>query len=171
MTTSDAWLPELVVLADFDGDWDQYIDAVYDWYLRDLGGKRVLFRGKPIALRHHPPSKGKGSGFWHCTQEGAIEEDRTPDLERCKRIRWIKAIIENSNEECVDYWQEVRGSEINHLLWWRETYLIVLAERGDDGNGGPEVYLLKTAYLITREHQKRKKRASRDAWVKANAAH
>lgn len=35
---------------------------------------------------------GKEATFWHMIQEGRIEEDRTPDIRRCERIRWPKPI-------------------------------------------------------------------------------
>ncbi len=31
----------------------------------------------------------------------------------------------------IDEWQNSRGTETNRLLWYREEYLVVLAERRD----------------------------------------
>src|SRR4051812_29272283 len=110
MLITDEWLPPMMVLADYDGDWHRYVDALYQRYLDDLGRKQLLFLGRPVALRFHPHNDGKGYGFWHCIEEGPVEADRAVTMERCKRIPWIKAIIENWNSHGVDYWQEARGS-------------------------------------------------------------
>lgn len=100
--------------------------------------------------------RDKGFGFWHCVSEGGTEEkERVPDLERCKRIGWIRAIIEHSDDQCVNQWTNRRNSETCHLLWLKEEYLIVLAQRQG-------YFLLKTAYCTNREHTKRRLRVERD---------
>lgn len=146
------WLPELYVFA---GDWNSFIDEVYDIFLANLVHNKVLFQGLRVGVRRHPESRGKGYGFWHCVSEGGLEDERAPDLERCKRIGWIRAIIENGNKPEVEHWTNQRGSETCHLLWYREEYLVVLAER--DG-----FYLLKTAYLTDRSHTRRSLREECD---------
>lgn len=156
------WLPPFLELADFDGNWQAYEDAVYQRFLGDLVTHRVLYRGIPVHVRYHPPTYGKGYGFWHCVQEGAIEAERTPDFARCARIGWIRAIIEHAGSSDIDEWTNVRGREKCHLLWFREEYLVVLAERGPAENGR-QYMLLKTAYCTEREHRRQKLRAERDS--------
>jgi hypothetical protein len=146
------WLPPLI---EFDGDWAAFEDAVYARFCDDLVRTPVTFNGCRVSVRRHPESRGRGYGFWHCVSEGGLEEERTPDLDRCKRVGWIKAIIENADKPEIDCWTNKRGSEVCRLLWYREEYLIVLAERSG-------YYLLKTAYLTDRHHTKRKLRAERD---------
>ena len=159
MTDID-WIPELLP---FDGNWTEVLNAIYDRYMQDLVWNTVRFRGRNVAVRKHPPSRGKGSGFWHCISYGKNEDDRIPDPDRCKRIGWIKAIIENCNQPEVDHWVTKQGSQTNHILWYNEEFIVVLSERGKDENANPKVYLLKTAFCTFREHEKRKKRKSRDA--------
>jgi hypothetical protein len=163
-------VPPLIDLADHGGDWPRYIDAVYAQYLTDLGGRKVAFRGRPVVLRVHPEVDGKGSGFWHCTSEGSLEADRVPDLDRCKRIAWIRPVIENEAAESVQYWVEKRGGQVDHILWFREEYVVILSERGTRSDGGPDAYLLKTAFCTLRPHEKRKKRQACETAKKANAA-
>jgi hypothetical protein len=65
-------------------------------------------------------------------QEGRVEDDRTPDLRRCERIRWVRWIIESAATHAeIDEWQISRETEINMLLWYRKEYLVVLAQRRD----------------------------------------
>ena len=157
--TDNNWIPELLP---FDGDWNEVVETIYDRYMQDLVWNPVHFCDRKVVVRKHPTSQDKGSGFWHCISDGKIEDDRIPDPDRCKRIGWIRAIIENCDQPEVDHWVTKRGSQTNHILWHNEEFVVVLGERGKDENGNPKVYLLKTAFCTFREHEKRKKRKSRD---------
>jgi len=160
MPDPPAWLPEQ---AEFVGDWQSLLDAVYSRFVEDVVRSNLTFRGRRVAVRKHPPSDGKEFGFWHCISEGAIEADRIPDPERCRRIGWIRAIIENCDDPLVEHWVEQRGGQMDHVLWFREEYVIILSERGKAPDGGPECYLLKTAFCTPLPHQRRKKRAACEA--------
>ena len=146
------WIPEFL---EFAGTWDTFVDKVYERFLDDLVRQQSLFLGQRVGVRRHPESWGKGHGFWHCVSEGGLEDERVPDLERCRRIGWIRAVIENADGPDVECWTNARGREMCHLLWYREEYLVVLAARND-------FFLLKTAYLTDRPHTKRKLRAEAD---------
>jgi hypothetical protein len=140
---------------------------VYARFCNDFVHGRVLFEGKRVSVRRHPESRGKGYGFWHCVQEGAIEEKRVPDLARCARIGWIRAVIENAGDPLIERWVNGRNGERNDLLWLGEEFLVVLADRG----GGAEPYmLLKTAYCTDHGRTQRRLRAECDAYKNANAA-
>jgi hypothetical protein len=73
-----------------------------------------------------------------------------PDLRRCERIAWPRAIIERADDPVVQVWENRRGAEKRICLWLeQEEYLVVLADRGR--------YVLPwTAYLVTEHHRKRK---------------
>ena len=160
MSDSPAWLPPQ---EQFEGEWQELLDRVYQRFVEDVVNGDLTYRGRRIAVRKHPPADGKEYGFWHCISEGSIEADRIPDPERCRRIGWIRAIVENCDDALVELWREERGGQKDHVLWFREEYAIVLSERGKAADGGPDCYLLKTAFCTLREHQKRKKRSARDA--------
>ena len=103
-----------------------------------------------MGLKRYPLIDGKEATFWHFTSEGAVEADRIPDIRRCERIQWPKAIIENAHDSSVLEWENERRGERRACLWVPEVdYLVVLAVRKD--------YALPwTAYLVTQDHQKRK---------------
>lgn len=156
----DDWIPELLSC---DGVWADVLEAIYDRYMDDFVRNKVRYRGRVVVTRQHPESYGKGFGFWHCISEGVVEDERVPDFDRCKRIGWIKVVIENCNRPEVECWVESRRGQVDHVLWYREEFVVILSERGTHADGGPNAYLLKTAFCTFREHQKQKKRRARDA--------
>jgi hypothetical protein len=149
--SAPSWLPNLLP---FGGSWDEYADKVYGVFEADFITKTASFRGSRIGLRLMPVFKEKPAAFWHLIQEGKVEEDRTPDLRRCERIAWIRAIIDNANDPAVRVWENERlgkgGTRRNVLLWlYEHDFLVVLGKRSG-------YYLLVTAYPITRPHTRRK---------------
>ncbi len=147
------WLPALVRLADYDGDWDRYLDATYDLYRRDLVLSRPVFEGRRLALKRHPVARGKDATFWHIVSSGPVEDDRLPDLRRFERIRWPRAIIDHTADPAVLIWENVRRRDRRVCLWVPAAdYLVVLAKRST-------YTLLWTAYPVDREHTRRKLRA------------
>lgn len=161
-----AWLPALVRLADYGGDWDKYLEAVYQFFKQDFVNNQPRFRGEKLNLKRHPVIQGKEATFWHMISEGKYEPDRLPDLRRCERIRWSRPIIEsNEQEPLLKMWENIRDGEKRICLWLSfdgEDYLVVLARRAG--------YLLFwTAYPLTYENTKRKLQKEYEAY-KAGAA-
>ena len=144
------WLPPLVLFGDYGGDWDAYLIAIYAYFKQDFVDSKPAFEGRRLGLKRHPLTHGKEATFWHMIQEGGIEDERTPDLRRCERIRWPRPIIEHANAPAVKVWRNQRGREERVCLWFaEEDYLVILADRGD--------YILPwTAYLVEQPHRKRK---------------
>lgn len=154
------WLPSLILYADFGGDWERYIEAVYDCFKRDFlddfNRRRLYFEGVPLSLRRHPLVRDKEASFWHLVSTGDIEEDRLPDFDRCERIAWARAVIDNANDAAVKRWENTRGSNTNICLWLElEDYLVVLGKR----NG---YFLLLTAYCIPEYKRKKLNREYED---------
>lgn len=162
MSTSPAWLPPLVLLTSFGGNWDKYVDALYAWFKRDFVDDKPIFQGKRLGLKRHPLFQGKEATFWHMTSEGSDEQNRVPDFRRCERIRWPKPIIEHDQDAKVKVWRNERGREDRICLWLeKENYLVILADRGD--------YILPwTAYLVEKPHQQRKLMKEYEGFVNQN---
>lgn len=144
------WLPDLVYLSDYGGDWHRYQEALYEEFCKDFVRSRPQFRGRKLGLKRHPLIEGKEATFWHFISEGASESSRMPDLRRCERIRWPRTIIDHADDPEVKVWANQRGSDKRICLWLEEVeYLVVLADR--------ETFLLPwTAYLVQEGHRKRK---------------
>ena len=112
MINKPDWLPELVELSDYHGSWDHYLEAVYGLFRQDFITTHPIFRGLPVKVLITNKSEGKEETFWHIISEGKNEENRDIDPERCKRIRWPKPIIDNSETEIIlQIWETKRGRD------------------------------------------------------------
>lgn len=76
MTERNSWLPPLVLLEDFGGEWNRYVEKVYEYYKQDFVTHKPVFRGRRLGLKRHPVSQGKEATFWHMTSEGNDEANR-----------------------------------------------------------------------------------------------
>ena len=152
MTEKIDWLPPLILLEDYGGNWDQYLNALYKFFKEDFIDSSPTLEGMRVALKRHPIEKGKEATFWHLISEGKSEKDRLPDLRRCERIRWGRPIIEHYNQPAIKFWLNERRGEKRICLWFEEEeYLVVLAKRHG-------YVILWTAYLVTKTHTKMKLR-------------
>jgi hypothetical protein len=160
MSNAPDWLPPLVLFSDYGGDWDRYLDAIYAWFKQDFIDSKPVFQGRRLGLKRYPMDHGKEATFWHLTSEGAIEEDRIPDLRRCERIRWPKPVIENHQNPRIKFWVSVKRGENRIHIWLEdEDYIVVLADRRG--------FLLPwTAFLVNREHTRNKLRKEYEAYWK-----
>lgn len=142
--------PELLL---FSGDWPSYERELYGIFESEIKDGCAKYGGLPVKCRRHPETQGRWASFWHLVQEGPVENDRTPDLRRCERIRWIRWVIENADSHPeIDVWQNTRRNGANVLLWFREEYLVVLGKRQG-------YWLLRTAYFT--EHFRRSRGVER----------
>ncbi len=145
-----SWLPALVLLEHYGGNWDEYIEAVYQYFKADFVDSTPQFENRNVGLIRYPLFQQKEFAFWHCTSEGEEEEQRAPDIRRCERIRWPRPVIEHSTDKLVRCWPNKRGSEKRILLWFYDSdYLVVLADRG-------KYVLFWTAYPLTYKHTREK---------------
>ena len=167
MMSDPVWLPQLIRLAEHGGNWAAFIDAVYQRFDNDFVASQPRFDGKWVRCRRDPIYDGKYAGFWHCVSEGSDEDSRTPDLRRCERIGWVRPIIEHSGDPLVSVWDNQRGNDIRRLFWFREEFLVVLAERTRARDGFQYLQLV-TAYCTAAEHRRKKLREERDNWKSRN---
>jgi hypothetical protein len=154
------WLPSLVLLAEQGNDWKKYIDVVYAVFYSDFIASQPKYRNRWVRCRRDLTTGGKECGFWHCVSSGSDETNRVPDLRRCERIGWVRAVIENSMKRQVEVWTRDDGRRGRRVhLWFNEEYLVVLGVRR---NG--DRYQLVTAFCTDRAHTIDKKRRERDQY-------
>jgi hypothetical protein len=156
------WLPELVLLEDYYGDWNFYLNALYNYFCQDFVRSKPIFMGVRLGLKRHPVLQGKEATFWHMISEGRVEEERIPDFRRCERIRWPRPIIEYSPNDNIKIWENRRGSETRILLWLEEyDYLVILAKRKN-------FILPWTAYHIEYKSQRQKYQKEYEKYINKN---
>jgi hypothetical protein len=156
------WLPDLVRLDEVDGDWNQFLDLIYEIFRRDFIQTHPHFWEKPCRLKRGVELQGKHYTFWHLISEGATEEDRLPDLRRCERVGWTRPMIERVATEGVVYWKSDRGSARRWLIALPDfSFVVVLEDRKDH-------VLLWTAYCVEREHRRRKLRKEYERYRDSN---
>lgn len=131
-----------------EGEWKDYLDTIYEHYLSDLIRVPKYLQGKQVKARFNPATADKGFSFWHVISEGEREEDRTPDLRRCERIRWIAWMLERASDgsDPLLRWKTTRTQRrgtVERLVLFCEqnSYAVVLEERSD-------YFLLVTAYPV-----------------------
>ncbi|MGD9893304.1 MAG: hypothetical protein AB7R89_29230 [Dehalococcoidia bacterium] len=158
------WLPSLVRLEEYGGDWRQYIDAVYAVFERDFIQNLLLLQGKPVRYRWRDrgqdPPEQKASTFWHVVTAGGPDIDRLPDLRRCERIGWICAMIAAAGSGGVNAWVTDDRGERRVLIALPDfSHVVVLADRDS-------YVLLVTSYPIEEERRRQRFRAEFEAWTK-----
>jgi hypothetical protein len=146
---STAWLPPLISFNDY-GDWDVYVEVIYGHFRTDFVHSRPSFAGKPCWITSGPLSAGKEPTFWHITSTGKVEDERTPDLRRCERIRWPRPLIEAHPTNAMCSWRVKRDKKWRlNLAPLDFSYLVVLADL-------KKSVLLITTYWVAQEHHRQK---------------
>jgi len=161
MSNYPAWLPELMPLEAYGGNWHDYVEAVYSAFKRDFIVSQPKFKNFWVRCRRDPLEQGKEAGFWHCISGGKDESKRTPELRRMERVSWIRAIIEHTDDTKVSFWHVTRGSDRRCCIWLNEEFIVVLTERKRKKDGF-KYWQLITAYDTDQERRKNQLRRERD---------
>lgn len=86
----------LLRLADFGGDWPTHEAELNRDFVVGIACAGLMFPGKAVNCRRHEEVVGCRASYCHLVQEGRVEDDRTPDLCQCKRLRWVPWVIQNA---------------------------------------------------------------------------
>lgn len=154
-------LPRFIELNEAEGAdtaerWHVYLEALYQVYQRTLIRGGISFHGLKLQCRRLPESRFKHFAFWHLIQEGFPEEERLPDLERCRRLLWVSWVIQNAGTDSrirVFLQTPRHGEKKPWALWlYEHQYTVIIVER----NG---YCLLKTAFMV---HSNKQEEFERD---------
>lgn len=154
------WLPDLL---EYDKDYpnlDAYDNAVYNVFKRDFIDTQPEFMGQKVWIRYNPLIEGKEQTYFHITSKDYdCNSNRNIDIERCKRIRWVKALIEHydcNKPFCFDCngiktWSVLlKRNQTRIKIFFEEVrYIVILDKRSD-------YYLIVTAYYIDQDHTMKK---------------
>jgi hypothetical protein len=163
MTEKPEWLPETL---HFNGNWDEFIESVYEIFERDFKRTKPVFGTLPVKFDSRIEN-GKEAGFWHIVQKEDFQaKERLPDIRRCEHIPWPKPIIEHSSDKAITIWKNDRKTNRNNsrqirvLIWLEDfDYLIILRERSTE-------MILITAYCVEQESYREKLRQEREDFYK-----
>lgn len=133
----------------------EYENKLFDIFKNLYLETELSYMELKVKMKHYPPDYGIKSSFYHLIYENYSDsnknEDRLPSLDRCKRLPWIKEIIDKCSTEPCDkilIWENQRHGTKNILLYCSELeYLVVLSKRST-------YYLLTTAYPVDKPHRK-----------------
>lgn len=154
------WLPDLLEYDSTYPNLDYYDADVYNIFKEDFINTQPLFQGKKVCIRTNPLVNGKEQTYFHITSKDYdYSNNRTLDIERCKRIHWVKALIEHYDcnkhycHDCngIKTWSAVqKGKQIRIKILFEEVNYIVILEKR------PTYYLIITAYYIDKPHTLKK---------------
>jgi hypothetical protein len=160
------WLPNIIPLSDFNSDFNQYLDHLYQIFKRDFIDSRPLYNGKPVLFDKREINNYPAC-FWHLVTEDKIENyDRIEianiSLLRCERLCWIRPMIENCTHEAVSVWENTRftrGKKFNTIFFLEDhDYVVVLT------NIKNRFYLV-TAYYVNYSNRKNQLIQERDSYL------
>lgn len=148
-----SWLPPLIFLKQFNGNWELYVEKIYEIFRADFITSWPLYQLKRVGIRKFPLEDGKEQTFFHLTTSGKDNSERLYDFRRCERIRWPKPIIEHAEE--LKVWATERKTKTRLskrvcIATPSFDYLVVIEPR----NG---YFTLVTAFYVEHEHQRRAK--------------
>src|SRR5262245_34976253 len=129
-----------LVLPPTDGfagdDWPAYQAGLYAHFRKDFLLSVPNFNGRPVRAKVLPPIDSLRGGFVHAISsnvsgQGDGEGNRTPELKRCARIRWIRPVIEAVPPDVLS-WRNIRGTARRAVISLPDfSYIVILDERRD----------------------------------------
>lgn len=138
-----SWLPRKVYIDSSHNKEFDYILQIRDIFELDFVRNKTYLNGLPVFVNSGEITC-KNDTFWHITSKGTgrhippdYKEERVRCTKRCERIKWCKAVIENSSNEFVNFWEEKNKNKIRVHIHLRlseldaneSDYLVVLEKR------------------------------------------
>ncbi len=128
-------------------DWPSYEERLYEVFRADFLVSPLEWRGLRVTVQREPLLNGKEDGFWHVvTETGPTKrrDDRIPNLDRCARIRWIKAVITAPASAVCTFGQSRNGHQHYGIAVPDFSFVVFLRQ-------WPRTVQLMTAYYVGHE--------------------
>ena len=146
--------------SDSEAEKEQYLDTLYERFLADLVHANLVWPGEGslrISFRRQAEIRGRHASFWHVVSEGRVrEEERSLSIERCRRIGWIRPLIDEfiatyPRHDSIQWWLSPRPAHRNRrVLVSLSTFEFVAVFDVRD-----EYILFVTAYFVEHPHRRR----------------
>jgi len=136
------WLPELLPL---DPWRENSYDILYEIFVKEIlnvsKDNRLLYLDNPVWI-FPDLEEGKEKIFWHLTSRTVSvvrrnkrkfnnpdDNERYPDMRRCERLLWVRAIIDNASSDDVLNWDIEEDDCIKTYLWLRKHDFVVILKK------------------------------------------
>ncbi|RQV98368.1 hypothetical protein EH221_02030 [bacterium] len=164
------WLPPLIEVSPWKED---TFDRLYEIFCRDIRNGRLNYLGNPVNI-FNETSDGKENIFWHLTTRTDhttvvprrkqkffgnrvdASPQRLPDLRRCERFNWIKAIIEHAVEPEVTNWDhlEADGTEKTYLWMKKQNFVVIMKKFPNHNRRLVTSFYVDSQYTINKFEKK-----------------
>lgn len=152
------WLPDIFEISAFN---DEVLERLHQRFLRDFVRSCPLLNGLRVKPANMGLLKGMPRTFWHIVSTGPDDNDREIDFDRCRRVPWIRPIIEHCTEESVLCWETVQKRSTRVKLWLcNYGYAVILGR-------GLKHYGLITAFVVRYDHEREGLRREYERWAKS----
>lgn len=155
-------LPSKIYLEDYAGNYQLFMDAVFQVFKADFIKSRPTFGGYKLGLKYHPAFQDRPYTFYHMTHKGDVESERIPDLRRCECIPWARPTVEMTQEWSLKFWEQERNGKHRICIWLDVEddvdYFFILDVR--------KTFVLPwTAFVAEYAHEVRKKEKEYARWL------
>lgn len=145
-----------------------YLDELEARFYVDLVNAGLVWKpnASRLTLRRIPEIDGRHATFWHMISAGSgTESERLLDPERCRRLHWVRQIIDGFNEDfpyehSVRWWKSDRTRSPGDRYAIATTdyqYVVIVEQR--------QTYaLLITAYYVEYDYRRRKFKREHDSF-------
>jgi hypothetical protein len=149
MTGQPDWLPPIVRVSPWR---EETFDMLYSIFEQDFKVTQPVYKGNKVWFFPEIEDE-KETIFWHLThRKNKRTGERLPDLRRCERLSWIRAIIENPEKPEVLDWDYKEGDgSVKTYLWLKDLDFLVLLKKYRDGRRR-----LITSYHVDYPHKRRR---------------
>jgi len=133
---------------------DEVIETLYDIFKADFIDNNTYLNGNIyIDPRSNIKIENKEDIFWHIiTRDHNKTGQRTLDLDRGSRIKWIKPIIENHTHKDIKlFYYKESNKKIRLYLWlYNKDFVVILQKLGQTST-----YLV-TSFYVDQKYKRKK---------------
>jgi len=123
-------LPEIL---DFNGQWPALRNSAYQIFRRDFFVDGIIDGNLRVFVNSRRDDQGVEEGFHHITTRENADGKRAPDVDRTRRMGWIRPIVEHAVADVPGLvcWRHLEGSgEVRRYYWAMEDdFLVICTER------------------------------------------
>lgn len=141
------WLPQMIDVR----PWRiETFDTLYAAFEADFKTTPPTIDGKEVW--YFPEMEnGRERIFWHLTHRDDETGERLPDLWRCERLCWVRAMITNRTSPDVLFWDyRESGGNVHTYIWLKDHDFVVILKKYPDGRRR-----LVTSYFVDKSGKKR----------------